>query len=425
MKVLIVGSGGREHALTWALSKSSKVSEIIVAPGNGGIESFKASIPIRTVGISAEDIEGLVEFGVKEGVEFVVVGPEVPLSNGIVDRFASNDIKSFGPSACASRLESSKAFCKDFMIKHDIPTGRYTVVNTLNEALECIRTVDYPVVIKASGLAAGKGVIIPESLDEAENAVRLIMEERRFGPAGDQVVIEERLEGTEVSLMAFSDGLNISIMPCVQDHKRLLGGDRGPNTGGMGAYAPSMSLTDQQLSFIETRILKAAVDGIRKDGWDVYTGVLYAGLMITEDGPKVLEFNCRFGDPETQALMPLLETDLLDILIACSTVSLDKIPIKWRDGYALTVVMVSEGYPEQSITGREITGIDKCDNYNTHIFHAGTRYQGNHLVTSGGRVLSVTKYAPTLSMARQEAYRNIIQIDFEGMDYRLDIGDKS
>lgn len=418
MKILIVGSGGREHALAWKMAQSARLAGLYVAPGNGGIAE---SVPIP-----AEDSDRLLAFARKAGIDLTVVGPEAPLAAGIVDRFQAAGRRIFGPVQAAARLESSKAFAKDFMARYGIPTARYATFDDYHAALRHLLDVDYPVVVKASGLAAGKGVIVPDGRDEAEKALRQIMIERAFGTAGDQVVIEERLTGPEVSVLAFSDGATVVPMPPAQDHKRLLDGDRGPNTGGMGAFAPAPICPPALVEQIVRTILRPTVDGMRAEGTP-YRGVLYAGLMLTPDGPKVLEFNCRFGDPETQAILPLLESDLLEILDACVDGRLAQAAVRWRAGACACVVLASGGYPGHYEKGYPITGLDAAAKLpGVMLFHAGTRHRDAtaQIVTDGGRVLGVTAVGESLDQALARAYAAAGQIRFEGMQYRQDIGRK-
>jgi len=417
MNVLIVGSGGREHALAWKATQSPRLTRLFVAPGNGGTARLA-----QNVSIQMEDSTALAAFARDHGIELVIVGPEAPLAAGVADDLRAGGIRVFGPSRAAAQIEASKAFAKAFMARHHIPTARFSAFTEFNAAHDFLRAVDYPVVIKASGLAAGKGVIVPTSMEEAESALRRIMVEREFGAAGDQVVIEERLQGEEVSLLAFTDGVTVKPMPPAQDHKRLRDGDEGPNTGGMGAYAPARICPPAMVEELTRAILQLAVDGLRAEGAP-FVGALYAGLMLTRDGARVLEFNCRFGDPETQVLMPLLDSDLIEMADACAAGCLADIEIKWKRGAAACVVIASEGYPEKYPTGRAISGLDSTGD-NTAIFHAGTKRVGEKIVTAGGRVLGVTGWGATLPGALARAYAAIEPIKFDGMQYRRDIGAK-
>jgi phosphoribosylamine--glycine ligase len=430
MRVLIVGGGGREHALAWKLSQSPRVERIFVAPGNGGTDARNAQpggpatgAPITNVPITEDAPVELIDFARSEGAGLTVIGPEAPLAAGITDAFQSAGLCCFGPSEAAARLETSKAFAKSFMIRHGIPTARFATFTAFDAALAHLRSVDYPVVLKASGLAAGKGVILPQDLAEAESALRSFLVERAFGSAGDEVIIEERLTGPEVSLLGFSDGRSVVAMPPAQDHKRIFEGDQGPNTGGMGAYAPVPWLTPDQTADLAQVALQRAVDGLAAEGTP-YVGVLYAGLMLTPDGPRVLEYNCRFGDPETQVILPLLASDLLDALEACVEGRLADSEIRWHAGACATVVAASEGYPGSYPKGLAIDGTDAAGALpGVTIFHAGTRWtEDGVLVSSGGRVLAATGYGSDLRVALDRAYAGIGQIHFAGMHTRRDIG---
>ena len=417
MNVFVIGSGGREHALAWKLAQSPRVEHVFVAPGNGGTDGASriTNAPFNPHSLISAPRPDL-----------VVVGPEAPLAEGIVDALQAAGVRCFGPTRAAARLESSKVFAKEFMARHGIPTGRAAIFTAYEPALAYLRRSDGPVVIKASGLAAGKGVIVPETPAEAEVALRQIMVERQFGAAGDEVLIEERLTGPEVSLLAFCDGRTVAAMPPAQDHKRVFDGDRGPNTGGMGAYAPAPIAPPALVEELVAAVLRPAVEGMAAEGTP-YVGVLYAGLMLTPAGPRVLEFNCRFGDPETQAILPLLESDLLDVLEACVEGALDRVTVRWRDAAAATVVAASEGYPGPYPKGREIAGIaDAAALPGVIVFHAGTRRTADgRLVTDGGRVLAVTGVGADLRQALDRAYAGIRCIHFEGMHYRRDIGAKA
>lgn len=417
MRVLIVGSGGREHALAWKAAQSPRLSQLYVAPGNAGTSQLGENIPIQT-----DDVSGLVSFAKATNIDLVIVGPEASLAAGLADALHDAGRKVFGPSRAAAYIESSKAFSKAFMARHNIPTSRFAIFTELTEAIRHLHAVDYPVVIKASGLAAGKGVIVPESMQEAEDALSKILLEREFGDAGDQVVIEERLAGEEVSLLAFTDGITVKPMPPAQDHKRLLDDDRGPNTGGMGAYAPvPCTISPADLNEHLTRtVLQPAVDGLREEEMP-FVGVLYAGLMLTADGPRVLEFNSRFGDPETQVILPLLETDLLEIALACAEGRLAHVDIHWKQSAAACVTLASQGYPGKYPTGCEILGLNSVPS-NALVFHAGTKTVEGRVVTAGGRVLNVTGVADTLPDALALAYDAVEYVSFQGMQYRRDIG---
>jgi phosphoribosylamine--glycine ligase/phosphoribosylformylglycinamidine cyclo-ligase len=418
MKVMLIGSGGREHTIAWKLSQSPRLTHLWIAPGNPGTAQIGENIPI-----SAENVPALVDFANQNQVELVVIGPEASLAAGLSDALAGAGIPVFGPSQSAARIETSKAFAKQFMQRHGIPTARFAIFNQFEPALKHLEQVDYPVVIKASGLAAGKGVLIPNTKDEACQALRAILIESRFGRAGEEVIIEERLAGDEVSLLAFTDGQTISLMPPAQDHKRLLDGDRGPNTGGMGAYAPAPICPPELQSWAKREVLQPAVDGLKDEGIP-FVGVLYAGLILTPQGPQVLEFNARFGDPETQVILPLLETDLLEIFIACTRHELDRTPVCWQKQSAVCVVMASAGYPETSSPPAQIYGLDRLPEKSL-VFHAGASIKDGQILASGGRVLGVTCAAEDLLQAVKAAYRAVDCIHFQGAQYRRDIARKA
>ena len=417
MNVLIIGSGGREHAIAWKLSQSPLLDQLYIAPGNIGMANLGILVPL-----SVKDSAGILTFVKNKGVDLVVIGPELALEAGVSDELRAHGIAVFGPSKTAARIETSKRFAKEFMQRHAIPTARFAAFSDFNKASDYLKTVSHPIVIKASGLAAGKGVLLPDTLEESLTALKEIMLEGEFGKAGEEVVIEERLQGEEVSLLAFCDGKSVAVMPAAQDHKRLLDHDKGPNTGGMGAFAPSPCLSKERIEDLIKSVLIPAVDGLRAEGMP-YIGVLYAGLMLTEDGVKVLEFNARFGDPETQAILPLLETDLLEIFKACTDGSLDDLQLGWHDGAAVCVVLASAGYPAQNLTGYPISGLD-VPIENGMVFHAGTRLDGVQPVNAGGRVLGVTCWNSTLRSAIEHVYQVVTGISFTGMQYRHDIGQK-
>lgn len=419
LRVLIVGSGGREHAIAWRIAQSPRLSQLFVAPGNAGTMN-KAQLTVTNVTIAAEDSAALVSFCNEQKIDLIIIGPEAPLAMGLADALRAAGRSVFGPSQAAAQIEASKSFSKAFMQRRHIPTARFATFGDFRAALRHLLSVDYPIVIKASGLAAGKGVILPDCADDAEAALRAIMLDHEFGAAGDEVIIEERLSGEEVSLLAFTDGVTVKPMPPAQDHKRIFDGDQGPNTGGMGAYAPAPICPPALVEDFTRAILQPTVDGLREEGRP-FVGVLYAGLMLTADGPRVLEFNCRFGDPETQAILPLLDTDLLDIAEACAQGRLHEIDVKWRSGAAACVVIASEGYPGKYPVGREIRGLDGSFE-NAMVFHAGTKWSEGKIVTSGGRVLGVTGWSENLRNALDTAYAAVRSIEFEGMQYRRDIG---
>ncbi|MFZ5863860.1 MAG: phosphoribosylamine--glycine ligase [Nitrospirota bacterium] len=415
MKVLVIGSGGREDALVWKLGRSPRVSKIFCAPGNGGIAERATCLPV-----AVDDAEGLLRAVEREGIDLTVVGPEVALAAGVVDRFMAAGRRIVGPTRAAAQLETSKAFSKAFMQRHKIPTAKAVVARSAQEALAVLDLHPLPVVIKADGLAAGKGVVVTADRDEARAAVQSMMEGRAFGAAGDTVLIEECLQGMEATCMAFCDGHTFVMMPAAQDHKRALDGDRGPNTGGMGAYAPSPFVTRDVLSVVRERVLTPTLAGLAAEGIP-YRGILYAGMMLTPSGPKVLEFNCRFGDPETQVVLPLLVTDLVDVCEAIAEGRLDQTPVRWRDETAVCVVMTAQGYPGDYRKGDAITGLDAAAEGDAVVFHAGTAREDNRLVTAGGRVLGVTGVGPNVAAARERAYARVKTIHFAGAGYRSDI----
>ena len=416
-RVLVVGGGGREHALAWTLARSSQVDEVLVAPGNAGT-AIEAKC--RNIDVAATDVEAIVALATDEQVELVVVGPEDPLVAGLVDRLAEAGVRAFGPSAAAAQLEGSKAHCKEFLLRHGIPTGAAATFNDADEAMRHLDASAAVPVVKASGLAAGKGVIVAETRDEAAQAIREILVERRFGDAGAEVLLEERLFGPEVSILAFCDGTDFHVMPAAQDHKRLGVGDVGPNTGGMGAFHPSPIADDALLERVGKEVVAPTLQAMIDEGRP-YRGVLYAGMMLTDDGPKVIEFNCRFGDPETQVVLPLLESDLLDICNACVDGTLSAADIRWSDRAAVTVVMASAGYPVSGSDPVPITGFDAAAAAGCTVFHAGTRTIDGTPHTAGGRVLAVTALRDSLAAAADAAHAGVALIDFDGAQHRTDI----
>lgn len=415
MRVLVIGSGGREHALAWKLAQSPHVDEVLVAPGNGGTAEIATNVPVPPT-----DIDSLARLARERAVDLTVIGPEAPLVAGLVDAFQAAGLRAFGPSAAAAQLESSKAFAKTFMVDCGIPTAPARIFDDYEAARTALAVHHGPIVVKASGLAAGKGVLVCDTQAEAKAALRQVMVDRAFGAAGDLVLLEERLVGEEVSLLAFTDGRTVVPMLPARDYKRALDGDRGLNTGGMGGYAPSPVLTPDLVQTITDRILQPTVEGMRERGTP-YIGVLYAGLMLTEQGPMVLEYNARFGDPETQILLPLLETDLVDIILACLEGRLAEQPIRWRAGASVGVVLTAGGYPDAYATGDPIEGLASAGAPDTVTFHAGTRREGERVVTAGGRVLTVTAQGPTVEEARRRAYAAVDGIRFRGVAYRRDI----
>lgn len=415
MNVMIVGGGGREHAIAWKLSQSPRLGRLYCAPGNAGIAAVAECLPV-----GAEDIEGLCAAAKEKEIDLVVVGPEVPLSMGLVDALNQRGIRAFGPNSKCAQLEGSKAFTKAFLARHQIPTAGYREFTDQKELLEATGLYGYPMVLKADGLAAGKGVVIAETEEEAKRAIGEMMGDRVFGSAGDKIVVEEYLRGVEASMLCFVDHNAIVPMESAQDYKRIFDGDKGPNTGGMGTYSPSLLFDDGLMERIRGEILEPTLRGFQQDGLD-FQGVLFIGLMLTEEGPKVIEFNNRFGDPETQSVLARLESDLLDIFEAVTENRLAQQEIRWSAQRAVTVVLASEGYPGSYPKGREITGLSDVDS-DVLIFHAGTKAEGGRVLTSGGRVLCVTALGATHEEAREKAFANVERIHFEGMQYRRDIG---
>ncbi|TET54304.1 MAG: phosphoribosylamine--glycine ligase [Anaerolineales bacterium] len=416
MRVLVIGSGGREHTLCWKLADSPLVSEVFAAPGNGGTAAIAQNLPV-----SGTDVKGLVNLARSEKIDLAVIGPEAPLVLGVVDALQKAGIRAFGPSAAAAQLEGSKAFAKRFMVEEGIPTAVAPVFQDYDTALAYLRRQEMPIVIKASGLAAGKGVMVCPTLQEAEEALHLTMVERAFGEAGDLTLIEDCLEGEEVSLLAFCDGRTVVPLVPARDYKRVGDGDSGPNTGGMGCYAPSPYLPEDLVREAEVRVLRPTIEGMIRRGTP-YVGVLYAGLMLTDRGMRVLEFNCRFGDPETQVLLPLLDTDLAEIILACLEGRLDRLDIRWKQSLTTAVVMASGGYPGEYEKGKEITGVADAEALeDTFVFQAGTKLEEGELLTAGGRVLAVTSIGSNLDEARARAYRGVGKISFEGAQHRTDI----
>ena len=420
MKILIVGGGGREHAIAWKLSQSKKVSKLYCAPGNAGIAEVAECVAIK-----GEDIAGICKFAKENEIDLTVVGPEVPLSMGIVDALAERGLKAFGPNKKCAQLEGSKAFTKAFLDRHRIPTAGYREFTDINELKAAVGLFGYPMVIKADGLAAGKGVIIAEDQQAANEGIDQIMGDKVFGSAGDKIVVEEFLTGIEASMLCFVDGTTIVPMESAQDYKRIFDGDNGPNTGGMGTYSPSLIFDEALETQIKERILEPTLKGFQKDGLD-FKGVLFIGLMITEDGPKVIEFNNRFGDPETQSVLPRMKTDLLDIMNAVVEGTLADQVIQWSDKKAVCVVMASGGYPGDYEKGKKIAGLSDLDS-DVIVFHSGTKFvdgenPSSGIATDGGRVLGITALGETHEEAREKAYRNIAKVSFEGAQYRKDIG---
>lgn len=415
MKILIIGGGGREHAIAWKLSNENNVKTIYCAPGNAGISEVAQCIDIND-----SNIEELLNFAKDNQIDLTIVGPEVPLVKGIVDEFEKEGLKIFGPNKECSQLEGSKAFSKDFMIRHNIPTAKYKEYTNIDEAIAEIDNFGYPLVIKADGLAAGKGVVIPQNREEAIATLNEMMRDKKFGNAGEKIVIEEFLKGIETSILAFVDNNTIIPMVSAKDHKKVYNHEQGPNTGGMGTFSPSEIYTDKLAKEIEENVLKPTLEGFKKDGLD-YKGILFIGLMITEDGAKVLEYNVRFGDPETQSVLFRLKTDLNKIMESILDNRLNEIKIEYKKEEAVCVMLTSGGYPDIYQKGKVIEGLSELDK-NIVVFHSGTKISDGKLVTNGGRVLGITASANTVEEAARKIYENINKISFEGMHYRTDIG---
>ena len=416
MNVLVLGSGGREHALAWAIAKSHRLDSLFVAPGNGGTATIAKNVPL-----DMNDADAVIGFARSENIDLVVVGPEAPLVAGVADAIRAAGIAVFGPGAQGARLEGSKSFSKEFMLAHGLPTARYKKCTSQDEAMDYLHEVGAPIVVKADGLAAGKGVVVAEDMEEAEEAVRDCFA-GDFGEAGSVVVIEEMLEGPECSMLAFLSEGKALAMPCAQDHKRAFDGDLGPNTGGMGVYSPVPCVTPE-LEAAMQEIMQNAAAATAKEFDDAYTGVLYGGFMLTAEGPKLLEFNARFGDPETQVIMPRLESDALEAFYMVATGKLDALDLRWTDQVAVCVVLASDGYPGSYEKGKVILGIEEAEELDgVTVFHAGTAFnQDDELVTNGGRVLNVVALADTFEDARELAYEACDKINFEGKQYRHDI----
>ena len=420
MKILVIGNGGREHALTWKLAMSPRVDSIYCAPGNPGMTRLARCVPIKV-----DDLDGLLAFAKRKAIDLTVVGPEKPLTMGIVDRFQAAGLRIVGPSKGAAEIEASKAFSKSFMERHHIPTAKARIFDELEPAVRYIREHGAPIVVKVDGLAAGKGVIMAQDEAEAIQAVDLILRQREFGEAGNHVLLEDQLEGEEATFLVFTDGKTLIPMVTSQDHKRVLDQDRGPNTGGMGAYSPAPVLTEALQQQVLREIVRPTIDGLAREGRP-FQGILYVGLMLTPDGPKVLEYNARFGDPETQVILTRLETDLVEIFDALVSGRLDQIQVCWSPKVSVCVVLTAKGYPATHETGRPITGIDQAESKEgVAVFHAGTFLRDGELVTAGGRVLGVTAVGDDFRQARERVYEAVSRIRFEGMHCRMDIGLKA
>jgi phosphoribosylamine--glycine ligase len=419
MDVLVVGGGGREHTIVWKISQSSKVNKIYCAPGNGGISKLAECVDIK-----ATDVDGIVSFAKEKNVDLTIVAPDDPLVMGMVDTLEKEGLKAFGPNKAAAIIEGSKVFSKDLMKKYNIPTAGYEVFGDSKKAKEYLKNAKFPIVVKAEGLALGKGVIIAENLDDSFLAIEEIMENKKFGEAGSRVVIEEFMVGPEVSVLAFTDGNVVVPMVSAQDHKRALDNDKGLNTGGMGTFSPSRLYTEEIADYCMKNIFKPTINAMKNEGRK-FKGVLYFGLMLTKDGPKVLEYNARFGDPEAQVVLPRLKNDLMEIIESILDESLGEINIKWEDNAAVCVIAASGGYPLKYEKGYEIKGIEEVESMEGYmVFHAGTKIKDGKIVTSGGRVLGVTALGANLDDAISNAYEGIKKINFKDMHYRKDIGIK-
>ena len=417
MKVLIVGSGGREHAIATSVKKSDKVDKIYCAPGNAGIGLIAECVPIK-----AMDFDGITDFAKKEAIDLVIVGMDDPLVGGLVDRLNENGIRAFGPKKNAAILEGSKAFSKELMKKYNIPTAGYETFDDADKALEYLESAAYPVVLKADGLALGKGVLICNTPEEAREGVKSIMVDKQFGHSGDRMVIEEFMTGREVSVLSFTDGKTIRIMTSAQDHKRAGDNDTGLNTGGMGTFSPSPFYTAEVDDFCKKYIYQATVDAMASEGRE-FKGVIFFGLMLTKDGPKVLEYNCRFGDPEAQVVLPRMKNDIIDVMNACIDGTLGDIDLQFEDNAAVCVVLASDGYPVKYEKGLPIKGLERFEGVDGYYcFHAGTAKKGDDIVTNGGRVLGVTALGPDLKTARANAYKAVEWVEFDNKYMRHDIG---
>ena len=416
MKILVVGSGAREHAICWKLKQSSVVSEICCAPGNAGIAQLA-----RCVNIKADSLDELVEFAISNNVELVVIGPEVPLVDGLADMLAEKNIKVFGPSKKGAKLEGSKSYSKDFMKKYNIPTGGYESYTDYEKALKGLEKFNVPLVVKADGLAAGKGVLICQTRQEAEKAIDSIMNEKQFGDAGCKIVVEEFLEGTEASLLCFVDGKSIIPMESARDYKKAYDGDLGLNTGGMGCFSPNTIYTQELKKYISENILERTLQGLKNENID-FKGVLFIGLMVNNNEARVLEYNTRFGDPETEVVLPRLKSDLATVMLKCIDGNLKEEDLQWHKESCVTVVLASGGYPEGYEKGKEVTGLNDLDD-GIVVFHGGTKLESGKVVTDGGRVLAVTAIGESLKEAREKVYSNIPRIHFEKMQFRTDIAD--
>ena len=420
MQVLVIGGGGREHALVWKIKQSPRVKKIYCAPGNAGTGEIAENIPI-----AADDIESLLEFALQKKIDLTVVGPEQPLVMGIVDQFEEKGLRIFGPTARAAELEGSKSFAKDIMAKYGLPTAEYKTFSSADNAAEYINFKNCPLVIKADGLAAGKGVLLCQTVDEALVAVDSIMGKKSFGKAGNQIVVEEFLQGQEVSVLAFSDGKTVLLMDSAQDHKAAYDGDKGPNTGGMGAYSPAPVFTEIMRQKVRDQIMLPMISAMQQENRP-FKGILYAGLMLTKTGSQILEFNVRFGDPETQPLLVRMDSDIVPIFEACIDGTLDQCPLQWKNESSVCVVMAAEGYPGPYEKGKPISGLQYANSLpGVEVFHAGTKTQDGQVLTQGGRILGVTATGENIANAISKAYEAVDKIKWQGIHYRKDIGHRA
>ena len=420
MEVLVIGGGGREHALVWKIKQSPRVKKIYCAPGNAGTGEIAENIPI-----AADDIPSLLEFALQKEIGLTVVGPEQPLVMGVVDQFEKKGLRIFGPNARAAELEGSKSFAKDIMAKYGLPTAEYKTFSSADNAAEYIKFKDCPLVIKADGLAAGKGVLLCQTADEALAAVDSIMGKKSFGKAGNQIVVEEFLQGQEVSVLAFSDGQTVLLMDSAQDHKAAYDGDKGPNTGGMGAYSPAPVFTEIMRQKVHDQIMQPMIRAMQQEDRP-FKGILYAGLMLTKTGSQVLEFNVRFGDPETQPLLVRMDSDIIPVFEACIDGTLDQCPLQWKNESSVCVVMAAEGYPGSYEKGKPISGLQNANSLpGVEVFHAGTKTQDGEVLTQGGRILGVTATGENIGTAIAKAYEAVDKIKWQGIHYRKDIGHRA
>ena len=420
MRVLVIGGGGREHALVWKIKQSPKVQEIFCAPGNAGTSEMA-----ENVSIAADDIDGLLKFAIEKDIGLTVVGPEQPLVKGIVDRFEEKGLRIFGPNARAAELEGSKSFSKDIMKKYGLPTAEYQTFTSARAAEKYIQDKNCPLVVKADGLAAGKGVLLCQTAEEALAAVDSIMQKKSFGEAGDQIVVEEFLQGQEISVLAFSDGQTVLLMDSAQDHKAAFDGDKGPNTGGMGAYSPAQVFTETMRQKVRDKIMLPMVRAMQQEGRP-YRGILYAGLMLTSTGPQILEFNARFGDPETQPLLVRMDSDIIPLFEACIDGTLDECQLQWKNESSVCVVMAAKGYPDSYEKGKPISGLKEANALpGVVVFHAGTKEQNEEVLTNGGRVLGVTATGEDTKAAIARAYEAVDKIKWQGIHFRKDIGHRA